>query len=249
MLFLSQWIWLTQSKAVPLWYILLSTLLFFPFLNLYQASYFVSVQHIRAINSRQETKIYCYSVAGKTLIWIQSKISSTVLFSIKILCSRSEMQAQVHESEEPDLFFSILKSLIVLKVCLNPTFVFVLSIKYCNCPYSVVLLAQLSVCIDMQGGRSTVYKNSTDKEKQNASLFRIQGLGYESVQAIEVDLVSITVRSKILYQNLHFLLFFYLICRFRLHEVPYNYVIFFFKIHFLVYLLITSNIYHNFQVT
>lgn len=138
-------------------------------------------------------------------------------FSIKILCSRSEMQAQVHESEEPDLFFSILKSLIVLKVCLNPTFVFVLSIKYCNCPYSVVLLAQLSVCIDMQGGRSTVYKNSTDKEKQNASLFRIQGLGYESVQAIEVDLVSITVRSKILYQNLHFLLFFYLNCRFRLH--------------------------------
>ncbi|XP_078178106.1 villin-1-like isoform X2 [Carex rostrata] len=87
-------------------------------------------------------------------------IATDMVDSVKV-CA---VMAQVHESEEPDLFFSILKSLIVLK-----------------------------------GGRSTVYKNSTDKEKQNASLFRIQGLGYESVQAIEVDLVPSSLNSSYCY--------------------------------------------------
>ncbi|KAJ4782467.1 Villin-like 1 [Rhynchospora pubera] len=113
-------------------------------------------------NSKEYHLFYAWLGKGSTKEDRADAISITadMVDSVK---GRAVM-AQVYESEEPDFFFSVFKSLIVLK-----------------------------------DGRSTAYKNLTEQKKQNASLFRIQGLGYESVQAIEVDLVPSSLNSSYCY--------------------------------------------------
>ncbi|KAJ3693687.1 hypothetical protein LUZ60_009167 [Juncus effusus] len=76
----------------------------------------------------------------------------SIISSMVDLVKGRAVMAQVYEGEEPNLFFSIFKSLIIFK-----------------------------------------------EKEEKVALFRIQGLGYESVQAIQVDLVPSSLNSSYCY--------------------------------------------------
>ncbi|XP_072986013.1 villin-1 isoform X1 [Typha latifolia] len=110
-----------------------------------------------------------YAWFGKRSILEDRKDAVSIMTSMVDSVKGYPVMAQVFEGREPDLFFTVFKSLIIFK-----------------------------------GGMGTAYKKSMshkrvkdeDCKKDKAALFRVQGSGNHTVQAIQVDSVSTSLNSS-----------------------------------------------------